>query len=112
MADNIIGQLEALLEGDLVMSYGPALIKFLQNIQASQGDRVKQAAALVQLQGDVIGASPFALGGLESQLAQVIAARIQALMNLAPSVSSTLSSMSNSPATPSTGVSSSLSTSG
>lgn len=95
-----LDQLKNLLEGDLVLNFGPPLITFLQNIAAANGDKVKDMAALVQLQGDIMGHAPFAIGGLETQLAQIIAARIQGLMTNVPSVAQSIAGLSGQPATP------------
>lgn len=69
----------ALIENEAVLSFGPALITFFQQVQAANGDKVKEATAWIQLQGGLIGAAPNALGGLESQLAGIILAKLQAL---------------------------------
>ena len=71
-------QLLTLIENDALTSFGPPLLTFLQAVQAAQGDPIKITAAWVQLQGGIVGAAPSALGGLESQLAGIIAAKIQA----------------------------------
>lgn len=68
-----------LIESDALLDFGPALGTFGQQIVASNGDKLKQAAAVVQLQGGLIGAAPAALGGLESRLASIVVSKVSAL---------------------------------
>lgn len=72
-----------LIESDLLIDAGPALATFGQQIVASNGDKLKQAAAVVQLQGALIGAAPSALGGLESELASIVVSKVQQLVSTA-----------------------------
>ena len=72
-----------MLENDVLLSAGPALLTFLTNVQAAQGDVLKQAAAWVQLQGNLIQAAPALVGSIEGQLASTIAAKIQAAVTKA-----------------------------
>ena len=72
-------QVLAFIEADALTSFGTPLLTFLTAVQAAQGDPIKQGAAFVQLQGNLVAASPTALAGLENQLAQVLATKIQAL---------------------------------
>jgi len=67
-----------MLENDVLLSAGPALLTFLTNVQAAQGDVLKQAAAWVQLQGNLVQGAPTLVASIEGQLASTIAAKIQA----------------------------------
>lgn len=81
MSNSSVGQqLLALVENDALTAFGPPLLAFLSAVEAAQGDKIKQAAAFVKLQGDAVAAAPAALGGLESQLAALLATKIQALI--------------------------------
>lgn len=72
-------QILTLVESEALTAFGTPLLTFLTQVQAATGDPIKIAAAWVQLQGGIVGAAPSALGGLESQLAAILAAKIQAL---------------------------------
>lgn len=71
-------QFLTLLKNDALLSFGPPLLTFLTNVSAAGGDPIKLTAAWVQLQGNAIEAAPTALAGLESQLATLIATKLQA----------------------------------
>jgi len=75
-----LGQtLISLIEQDGLIAFGGPLLNFLTAVQTANGDQVKIAAAFIGLQGAVIAAAPGALGGLETQLAGILAAKLQAL---------------------------------
>jgi hypothetical protein len=83
MSTTIGSTLLTLLEDDALLSFGTPLVGFFTSVAAANGDPIKEGAAWVALQGALIGAAPSALGGLESQLATIIATRIQALVTKA-----------------------------
>lgn len=81
MTSPSLGQtLLSLIEADALQSFGTPLLTFLQGVQAASGDPLKLTTSWVKLQGDLIAAAPGALGGFESQLAGLIATKIQTLM--------------------------------
>ena len=80
-----VGQtLLSLIEADTLQSFGTPLLTFLTGVQAANGDPLKLATSWVKLQGDVIAAAPIALAGFESQLAGLIAGKIQTALMTAP----------------------------
>jgi hypothetical protein len=76
-------QLLSLIENDGLVTFGPPVLSFLQSVQTAQGDPFKESVAWVALQGELVKAAPAALGGLESQLAGIIAAKVQARLTQA-----------------------------
>jgi len=79
-----VGQaLLTFIENDLLLSAGPPLLTFLTAVQAAAGDPIKIAAAWVALQGNLVGGAPAAVGGIETQLAAIIASKIQAALTKA-----------------------------
>jgi len=76
---NLGQELLSILKTQALTSFGGPILSFLQAIEAANGDPIKQGAAWVKLQGDAIGAAPTALGGLEGELAAILAAKVQAL---------------------------------
>jgi hypothetical protein len=83
MATSVGQTLLTLLEDNALISFGPPLVSFFTAVAAANGDPIKEGAAWVALQGALVGAAPTALGGLESQLATIIAQKIQALVTAA-----------------------------
>lgn len=69
-----------LLEDTALLSFGPPLVAFFTSVAAANGDPIKEGAAWVALQGALVGAAPTALGSFESQLATIIATKVQALV--------------------------------
>lgn len=69
-----------LIKSDFLIAVAGPLGTFSTAIQASNGDKVKQAAALLQLQANLVAEAPTALGGLESQLASVVLAKTTGLV--------------------------------
>lgn len=100
MAAGFLLELGQLLEGDLIVNFGPPLVTFLQNVANAQGDKIKFMAALVQLQGDMLGHAPTALGGLEAQLATIIATRISVVAAGVPPLQDTIGKLEGLPPTP------------
>jgi hypothetical protein len=66
-----------LLKGDVLTTYGPPLLAFLQAIIGAAGDPAKIGVAWLQLQANLIAASPTILAEIEAQLAQVLVVKIQ-----------------------------------
>jgi hypothetical protein len=83
MASSIGQTLLTLLEDDALLSFGTPLVNFFTSVASANGDPLKVGAAWVALQGALVGAAPGALGGLESQLATLIATKVQDLVTVA-----------------------------
>lgn len=73
-----------LLEGDLAADFGNTLTQLGSSITAANGDKVKEAAAVLQAGGNALAEAPLALAGLEVQLATIVNAKVQALLAKAP----------------------------
>lgn len=69
-----------LIESDALTILGKPILTFLTQVQAANGDPLKEGAAWIQLQGGIVGAAPEFIGGLESQLAALLAAKLQSKM--------------------------------
>jgi hypothetical protein len=76
-------QLLSIIETDALVNFAPPLLTFLTAVQAANGDPIKLGVAWVKLQGDAVAAAPTALGGLEGQLAALLAAKVQSLATAA-----------------------------
>lgn len=70
----------AVLESDALQAEGPPLIKFLTAVGAAAGDPLKLSAAVVALQGDVIGSLPSLEATLAQQITAALTAKLQALI--------------------------------
>lgn len=81
----MLQQILQLLENDALIAFAPALITFLTNVQKANSNPLALTAAYVQLQGDLVGAEPQAIGAITGQLAAAISTKIQALLTQAQS---------------------------
>lgn len=71
------------IESDILVTDGPALVTFINASIAAKGDPFKEIAALSQLRGDVLGSAPNLEGTLITQLGTVILTKIQAAITKA-----------------------------
>lgn len=80
-----LGQaLLTVLEDDAILTAGPALVGFFQQVQVAGTDPLKLSAAWVQLQGTLPTIGIGLAGELEGQLAQLIVNKLQALLATVP----------------------------
>jgi len=73
----------AVLESDALATEGPPLIKFLTAVGSAGGDPLKLGAAVVALQGDVIGTLPTLEATLSAQIASALTAKLTAAISAA-----------------------------
>lgn len=69
------------IKTDALTTFGKPLLTFLTAVEAANGDKLKEMAAVIQLQGNLVAAAPTALGEVESQIASALAAKLQAAMS-------------------------------
>lgn len=77
-------QLLSFIEQDGLTTFGVALLNFLNAEVVAQGDPIKMAAAFIALEGNLIAQGPAFLAGLETQLAQLLAAKLSAKLAALP----------------------------
>jgi hypothetical protein len=70
----------AVLESDALTIEGPPVIAFLTDVGNAAGDTLKLAAAVVKLQGAVVGTLPQLEATLSQQLAAALTTKISALI--------------------------------
>ncbi len=75
----------AVLESDALSIEGPILITFLTAVGASNGDKLKLAAAVVQLQASVIASLPNLEATVFQQLASALTVKLQSTIAAAQS---------------------------
>lgn len=78
MANSVGQQILAVLELDFLTAAGQPLITFLGAVGAAAGDPLKISAALVALQGSLIGQLPTFEASLSQQIATALQAKLAA----------------------------------
>jgi hypothetical protein len=74
----------AIIEGDLLNAAGSPLLTFLAQFAAAAGDPAKVTAAVVQLEGALVGALPGLEGTLAQQIAAALTAKLQQALSNVP----------------------------
>lgn len=78
MSTSVGSAILAVLESDALAVEGPPLLAFLTDFGAAGGDQFKIMAAVVKLQGAVVGSLPALETAISAQIAAALTAKLQA----------------------------------